>query len=129
MGVIRGLRTVNNGEIIQFNKKDLFDSNWVFDGKSNNKIALEVLRPEKHNPDYQIICYYFWDIKIQAKVEVTLYRNIRTNTYGSEVYYFKDKDSLQHYRSRNYPNFVELPGKYYTIIKWIHPCFMEIFNK
>lgn len=128
MRVIRGLRTVNNGEIVQFNRKDLFNNSWIFSNNSEYKISLEVLRPEKHNPDYQIICYYFWDIKLNAKIEVTLYRNIKTNIWGSEVYYFKNREALQHYKSRNYVNFVELPGKYYTIIKWIHPCFIEIFG-
>lgn len=126
--VIHGLSTVNCGEIRQFNKKDIFDSNWRITNNSDWHVTLEILRPEKHNPDCEIVCYYFWDKKQNIKVEVTLCRNIKTRKWSSEVYYFKTKQDIQHYRSRVFPGFVDMPSKYYDIIKWIHPCFLEVFG-
>ena len=126
--VIHGLNTANCGEVIQFKKKDMFDSNWNITNNSDMHVVLEVLRPEKHNLECQIVCYYFWDKKQNIKVEVTIYKNIKTGRYGSEVYYFKDKKETQHHRSRNFPNFVKMPAKYYDIVKWIHPCFLEVFG-
>lgn len=126
--IIHGLNTANNGEIIQFNKKDMFDSNWNITNNSDWHVTLEILRPERHNPECQIVCYYFWDKRQQIKIEVTLYKNIKTGKYGSEIYYFKNKYDTQHHKSRNFPNFAGMPKKYYDIIKWIHPCFIEVFG-
>ena len=126
--VIHGLTTVNGGEIKQFNKPDIFESDWSLSDKSSRHLVLEILRPEKHNPYCQIVCYYFWDRKESRKVMVTLHRDIRNNTWGSTVYYFKDAKSLQHYHSRNYNNFVGMPQKYYDIVHYIHPNFIEIFG-
>jgi len=126
--VIHGLTTVNGGDIKQFNKRDIFDYNWNLTDKSDNHVVLEILYPKKHNPNAQIVCYYFWDKKASRKIEVTIYRVITTGEWGSEIYYFKNKESLQHYQVRHYRNFANMPEKYYNIVKWIHPCFLEIFQ-
>lgn len=113
------LKPVNCGEILETNLKDPINP--------KNKMWVEVLRPEKHNKDYQIICYYM--MNNSRKIEITLYKNILNNTWGSEIYYFDNKDSLQHYYSKSYKGFVKMPSKYYTIIKYIHPVFIKIFGK
>ena len=122
MSMIRDLKTVNCGEIISIPHKDPLTSETLY---------LEVLRPEKHNPDCQILCYYFWQHdsfrRAPRKTEVTLYRR-KDGTWGSEVYYFRTKESLQHYWSRNYENFVGMPKEYYDIVKWIHPYFVRVFG-
>lgn len=117
---INELSTVNSGEIVKFNVQDIFIK--------NKQLELEILRPEKHNKNMEITCYYFWDNKQKIKVEVTLYRSKDKKQYGSEVYYFKSKNSIQHYRSRHYINFVGMPKKYYDIIKYIHPYFLSIYG-
>lgn len=128
MMVIHGLGTVNCGEVKEFKGKDLFDRNWKLSNNSDLHVVLEILRPEKHNPGFEIVCYYYWDKEIEAKVEVTIYRDIKTRKMGSEVYYFKGAKESQHYRSRNYPNFIGMPKKHYDIVKWIYPYFLETFG-
>lgn len=118
---IRGLRTVNCGEVKTL--KNIEDP--IFKGKD---ITVEILRPNKHNPEYQIICYYYYDDKIGAKVEVTLYRCISRIDFGSEVYFFKNKDSLQHYRSMNYNASHKLPKKYRDIVYKLYEVLNTEFN-
>lgn len=122
MSVIGSLKTVNCGEIVTIPDKDPF---------THGPLYLEILRPEKHNPNCQIICYYFWKNTCKKsapkKVEVTLYKR-KDGTWGSEVYYFRTKESLQHYWSRNYENFIGMPKEYYDIVKWIHPYFIKAFG-
>lgn len=123
MSIINDLKAVNCGEILSFAHKDPLNSQTLY---------LEVLRPEKHNPNCQIVCYYFWQkahgSKSPRKVMLTLYRT-KDGIWGSEVYYFRTKLCLHHYYSKNYEKFVGMPKDYYDIIKWIHPIFIEIFGK
>lgn len=121
MMIIHGMSTVNCGEIKQFNGV----ADPIYKGR---QLVLEILEPKNHNPNTQIVCYYYWDTKLDAKVEVTLYRHIKDKTWGSEIYYFKGAKESQHYYSRNYPNFIKMPKKYYDIIKYIHPYFIQIFG-
>ena len=122
MSMIRDLKAVNCGEIISIPHKDPLTSETLY---------LEVLRPEKHNPNCQIICYYLWKNGYKKsspkKVEITLYRT-KDGIWGSEVYYFKTKMDTHHYYSRDYENFIGMPKDYYDIIKWIHPFFLKIFG-
>lgn len=124
-GLLNGLTTQNSGRIIEVNMADPF--------VKGQNMRLEVLEHKRHNPDYDILAYYFFDKNLNnghgAKVEVTIYRNIHNGTYGSEVYYFKDSRVSQHYFSRNYLNFVKMPKKYYDIVKYIHPVFLFCFGK
>ena len=120
MIMVHGVGTVNSGIMKEFDVEDP-----IYKGR---KLVLEVLKPEKHNPYAEIICYYYWDTKLKSKVEVTLYRNLKTKTMGSEVYYFRDKKDTQHYYSRNYENFIKMPEKYYRIAQYIEPYFRQIFK-
>lgn len=119
-----GLRPVNCGDIVQANMVDIY--------YNNKNIQVEVLEHTKHNPECDIICYYFSEAIPNSnrtkKVEVTIGRNIKTQKYFSEVYFFKDKDSLQHYYSRRYDNFVGLKKEYYTIVTYIHTIFLKLFG-
>lgn len=118
---IRGLRTVNCGEIVEVKT--------VEDPLCNGRpIIVEVLRPEKHNPTHQILCYYLFDKKLGSKVEITLYRDITDGTIGSEIYYFHSKEDIQHYRSMNYTNLNKIPNKYIAIIKQLNVSMHEIFG-
>lgn len=127
--VIHNLTTVNGGEIIQFKKKDMFNQNWNKTNKSDWHVTLEILRPENHNPHAEIVNYYYWDKQLGAKIEISLYRYKESGKMGADVYYFKKADSPQHYTSRHYEGFANMPEKYYEIIKWIYPCFIEVFGK
>lgn len=118
---IRGLRTVNCGEIVEV--KTVEDP--LIKGVP---IIVEVLRPEKHNPTHQILCYYLFDKKLGSKVEITLYRDITDGTIGSEIYYFHSKEDIQHYRSMNYINLNKIPNKYIAIIKQLNVSMHEIFG-
>lgn len=118
---IRGLRTVNCGEIVEV--KTVEDP--LIKGVP---IIVEVLRPEKHNPTHQILCYYLFDKKLGSKVEITLYRDITDGTIGSEIYYFHAKEDIQHYRSMNYTNLNKIPNKYIAIIKQLNVSMHEIFG-
>lgn len=120
MIMIHGVGATNNGEYKEFNTEDP-----IYKGR---KLVLEILRPEKHNPNTEMVCYYFWDNKIKAKIKLTLYRHLNNKTMGSEVYYYKDRQDIKHYYSRNYINFVKIPEKYYDIIKYIEPYFREIYK-
>ena len=117
---IRGIRTVNCGEVVTI--RTIEDP--LFKGQP---IILEVLRPEKHNPTHQIICYYLFDKKLGSKVEVTLYRDITNGTKGSEIYYFHSKEDIQHYRSMNYTNLKNVPNKYLSIISQLNKAMHEVF--
>ena len=116
---IYGLRTVNCGEIYEFDICDPINP--------MRNMMLEILRPEKHNPYAQIVCYYLWDTTKCAKIEITVYK-LDDGTVGSEIYYFKNQSATQHYRSSNHPNFVKLPKKYQSLIKYIQQGFNEIYN-
>lgn len=118
---IRGLRTANCGEIVTI--KNIEDP--LFKGQP---IIIEVLRPEKHNPTHQIICYYLFDKKLGSKVEVTLYRDITNGAIGSEIYYFHNKEDTQHYRSMNYVGLNNIPDKYLLIISQLSKAMYEIFG-
>lgn len=118
---IRGLRTANCGEIVEV--KTVKDP--LIKGVP---IIVEVLRPEKHNPTHQILCYYLFDKKLGSKVEITLYRDITDGTIGSEIYYFHAKEDIQHYRSMNYTNLNKIPNKYIAIIKQLNVSMHEIFG-
>lgn len=107
---IRGLRTVNCGEITEVAGVE----DPLYEGQP---IIVEVLRPEKHNPIYLILCYYYIDNKTGHKVEIALNRNIKTKSIGVEIYFFEDKDSIQHYTSRAYNDISKLPKKYLKIAK------------
>lgn len=93
----------------------------------NTNLKLEVLYPQNHIKNYEIVCYYFIDEQ-GRKIEITISRNIKTRKYSSEVYYFKGPQDLQHYTSRCYPNFVGMPKKYYDIVKYIHVAFVMEFG-
>lgn len=116
---IYGLRTVNCGELYEFNVCDPINN--------NRSLILEILKPENYNPHAQIVCYYLWDSEKHTKIELTIYR-IDDGTMGSEIYYFKNKDELQHFRSSNYENFVNLPKKYTRIISYLRHYFIEVFG-
>ena len=83
---IYGLHTVNCGEIIKLDTCDLVNP--------MRELILEVLRPEKHNPNAQIICYYLWDVEKMNKIELTVYR-LSDGTMGSEIYHFKNKKPIE----------------------------------
>ncbi len=121
MSYIRGLRTVNCGEITEV--KTVEDP--IYKGQP---IIVEVLRPEKHNPTHQIVCYYCIDSKTGNKVEITLYRSLENGNIGSETYFFDSKDSIQHYTSRNYDNMHKLPTKYIKIVAQLNKAMYEIFG-
>lgn len=117
---IYGLRTVNCGEICEFDACDPINP--------MRSLILEVLRPEKHNPHAQIICYYLWDTDKCTKIELTIYRR-DDGTIGSEIYHFKNRNELQHHKSSNYENFIKLPKKYVKIIEYLKPYFIEVFGE
>lgn len=119
MGYINYMRTVNCGDIMTFNIKDPI--------LNKNTITVEVLYPEKHNPTHQIVCYYFLN-ENRNKVEITIHRDIRSNTYGSEVYFFKNKEDTQHYRSMNYSDINKTPIKYREILKSLYIVHKELFG-
>ena len=103
--------TVNSGTVETFNVPDIINK--------NQPLQLEII---KHNPKYAIIAYYMLEKtdKGIVKTEVSVYRNLENGIEGSEIYKFRGADKLHHYYSRNYPRFVGLPSKYYTIVKYIH---------
>ena len=117
---IYGLRTVNCGELYEFNVCDPVNP--------MRNLILEILKPEKHNPHAQIACYYLWDTDKCNKIELTIYR-LDDGTIGSEIYYFKSRTELQHHRSYNYPNFNKLPKKYSRIISYLRHYFIEFFGE
>ena len=119
MAIINGLRTANCGEIQELNLVDPI--------RKTRNIKVEVLRPEKHNPYCQIICYYFLNEK-GSKVEITLYKNLKDGIYGSEVYFFKNADETQHYRSMNYVGLRNLPIKYEPIVCTLVTAHKMIFG-
>lgn len=126
---IRGLDTVNCGNIVTFSKNDCFDSNWKLNSENKIPLQLEILNPANHNTNCQIVCYYYWDVKSLRKVEITLCRDIRTKQWCADVFYFRTRNDTHHYTSRHYDSFVNMPKLQYEIIKWIHPCFIEVFGK
>lgn len=113
------LKPVNRGAIKTYNMPDPI--------YRSEQLSLEVLYPANHNPSYEIICYYFKDSD-GRKIEVTIARNIATRQYSSEVYYFRTASDSQHYTSRHYPNFVNMPKRYYDIVKYIHAAFIQEFG-
>ena len=117
---IRGLRTVNCGEILEVTVEDP-----LYEGQP---IIVEVLRPEKHNPTHQIVCYYYIDNKTGHKVEVTIHRNLETGNIGSEVYFFDSKESIQYYTSRNYDDISKLPKKYLKIAVQLNKALYKVFG-
>lgn len=117
---IYGLRTVNCGEVIEFDTCDPVNP--------MRNLIVEVLRPEKHNPNAQIMCYYTWDTDKCIKVEITIYRDLKTGMLGSEIYYFHGKHDLQHYRSSNHFMFKKLPKKYVMLVKHLQQAFTEIYG-
>lgn len=121
MSYIRDLKTVNCGEIVEV--KTVEDP--LLRGET---IIVEVLRPEKHNPTHQILCYYYFDNKLSSKVEVTLYRDITNGAIGSEVYFFHSKEDIQHYRSAHYTNFCKVPSKYIKIIGQLNKAMSVLFG-
>jgi len=118
--VIYGLRTVNCGEIYEFDACDPVNP--------MRNLIIEVLRPEKHNPKAQIICYYLWDVDKCTKIELTIYRNLEQGRLGSELYYFKGRNDIQHYRSSNHPDFTKLPNKYKKYVNYLMTYFNQIFS-
>jgi hypothetical protein len=119
MSEIRGLRTVNCGEIVTLNN--------VEDPLRNGEpLIVEVLRPENHNPTHQIVCYYYINKEIGSKVEVTLAKNITNNTLSSEVYFFKGND-IQHYRSKYYADIKNVPLKYFKILDQLAKAMKILF--
>ena len=116
---IYGLKTVNRGEIIEFDSADPVNP--------MRNLIVERLNPEKHNPNYQILCYYIWDTNNCTKIELTIYRDLECGRLGSEIYYFKTKNDLQHYRSSNHPDFRKLPQKYKQYVNYLMPYFNQIF--
>lgn len=119
MPIINGLQTANCGEI-----KELLLYDPI---RKTNKLVVEVLRPERHNPYCEIICYYFLN-ENRNKVEITLYKNLKDGTYGSEIYFFKTASDTQHYRSMNYINLVGLPKKYEPIVNELFAAHKQIFR-
>lgn len=119
MASIRGLATANCGEIVTINNVE----DPIVTGEP---IIVEVLRPEKHNPTHQIVCYYYFDKKLNSKVEVTLYRDITNGNIGSEVYFFKG-NNIQHYKSANYVKLNYMPMKYANIITQLNKALNSVF--
>ena len=115
---IYGLRTVNCGEILEFDDPDLVNP--------MRNLMIEVLRPERHNPNAQIICYYLWDTHTCTKVEITVYK-LSNGTMGSEIYYFRSKGALQHHKSYNFPNFFNVPKKFQYIVRYLTQIFNEVY--
>ena len=118
---IRGLRTANCGEITEVAGVE----DPLYEGQP---IIVEVLRPEKHNPTHQIVCYYYIDNKTGNKVEVTIHRSLETGNIGSEVYFFDSKESIQHYTSRNYDDIRKLPKKYLKIAVQLNKALCKVFG-
>jgi hypothetical protein len=128
---IHGLKVVNKGTIITFN--NMQDPYY-----KDEKLQLEKFENNLKKSHCQFLAYYYYDNKIHAKVSVILYREQVVmnydgskvhNRYGASVYYYHTKEDKVHYRMRAYPLFINLPDKYYDIIKYIHPCFKETFNQ
>lgn len=119
MSFINSILTVNGGVIKEYKIPDPLNQSIA--------LKLEILYPKFHNPHYEIICYYYRD-KEGRKIELTISRNIKTRAYSSEVYYFKHVNDLHHYRSRQYPNFINMPSKYYDIVKYLHAAFIQEFG-
>lgn len=124
MGVINGLNTVNCGEIIWLDAQDPVNKKL--------RLGVEVLRPEKHNPNAEIMCYYFWDSALNkgvgAKIELSIYRVLDKNKWGAEVRYFTNAKDLHPYRSVVYSEFIRMPGKYYELVKYLHKYFRMIYK-
>jgi hypothetical protein len=92
-------------------------------------LEIEILSHNFHNPYCDIVCTYFTN-ENGNKVELTYYKYIDkynnadgTIRSGNEVYMFKNADELQHYKSYNYRNGMNLPSKYIdlaNLLKNIH---------
>ncbi len=102
MGYINKCRTVNGGVIVPIQNSFIN--------------AVEVLSHKFHNPSCDIICFYYYDKELGAKVEVTLCKNIKTGRLSNEIYFFRTNEDLQHYYSRNYNEYSLIPKKYLKVI-------------
>ena len=98
-----GCTAVNGGVLIQTNERYI--------------PVIEVLSHHFHNPNYDIICTYYYDKAIAAKVEVTLARSLKTGEWTTEIYFFANREESQHYRSYLYRlKEDKIPSKYKPII-------------
>lgn len=86
-------------------------------------LTIEILSHNFHNPYCNIICTYF--MENDKKIELTYYKNIKTNEEGHEIYKFKNTQSIQHYWSRCY-NKNNLPKKYEQIANQLKEIFSKI---
>ena len=82
---INGCVAVNDGIVVLSNDK------WI--------PSVEILSHTFHNPGYNILCTYYYDRDIGAKVEVALCKNIESGRWSVEVCFFHTRRDLQHYRS------------------------------
>lgn len=121
-GMIYDMHTVNTGHILSTDYSDpLF---------TNRQLVVEAMHHTEHNPNFDILAYYYWDEKEHRKIEVTLYKDINnSNNIGSGVYFFKGKSELHHCHSKNYVGLIRQPEKYNDIVKWLDPLFTEVFNR
>lgn len=101
--LINGCRTVNGGIVVTSN---------------NDKIpSIEILSHNFHNPKCDILCTYYYDSDVGAKVEITLCRNLENGSWTTEVYFFHTREELQHYRSYSYSLREDtMPSKYKPIV-------------
>ena len=111
MGYINKCRTVNGGVIIGVPSK-LVNS-------------VEVLSHHSHNPHCDIVCYYYYDNDLCAKVEVTACKDLHSGIFTHEVYFFHGREELKHYTSRIYPHRMKMPKKYLEIAETL----IKIHNK
>ena len=95
--------------------------------KNAKYVKIEKKNLKKIYATYQIVCYYFLN-ENRNKVEITIHRNIRNNAYGSEIYFFKNKEDTQHYRSMNYSDISKTPIKYREILKSLYLVHKELFG-
>lgn len=80
--------------------------------KNINGYDIEILSHNFHNPNCDIVCFYF--MENGNKTEVTYYKDIISGCSGHEIYKFKSANEIQHYKSYNYSK-TNLPKKYNDI--------------
>lgn len=103
MRYINGCRVVHGGIIIDTGVPEM--------------PRVEINSHTFHNPNYDIVNYYYYDNELDAKICLTLCRNIHTGGYVSEVYFFKSREELHFYRSKVYKvGYDKIPKKYIPLL-------------
>jgi len=85
MRYINGCRVVNGGIIIDTGVPEM--------------PRVEINSHTFHNPNYDIVNYYYYDNELDAKICLTLCRHIHTGEYVSEVYLILSKNTPSSKRS------------------------------